>query len=248
MTEREKKKSTTNGVFDLFICGAKQEYDYILDNFGYDTSVVKHTGLARYDGLVNKPKNQILVMPSFRKWLNYTNDFENSEYFKMFNNLLNNKTLNDLLIKYDYKLLFYPHYEMQKYIGSFKSKNKNIIIADFADYDVQKLLIESRLLITDYSSVFFDFAYMKKPVIYYQFDVAKFREFHYSEAYFSYTDDGFGSVFDDEHQVISQIQQYFKSNFKVEDKYIKRTKSFFVFSDKNNCERIYRAINRLLES
>lgn len=52
--------------------------------------------------------------------------------------------------------------------------SKEIEIAKFKDYDVQQLLIELRILITDFSSVFFDFAYMKKPVIYYQFDRDKY--------------------------------------------------------------------------
>ena len=39
---------------DLFICGAKPEYDYILDKYGYDKSTVKYTGLARYDKLITK--------------------------------------------------------------------------------------------------------------------------------------------------------------------------------------------------
>ncbi|SUM33873.1 galactosamine-containing minor teichoic acid biosynthesis protein [Staphylococcus gallinarum] len=39
---------------------------------------------------------------------------------------------------------------------------------------VQSLLIEHDLLITDYSSVSFDFTYMNKPVIFYHFDVKRF--------------------------------------------------------------------------
>lgn len=43
-------------------------------------------------------------------------------------------------------------------------------------YDVQQLLKESLLLITDYSSVFFDMMYMNKPVIFYQFDENQYRK------------------------------------------------------------------------
>ena len=53
------------------------------------------------------------------------------------------------------------------------------VIADFDNYDVQQLLIDSRLLITDYSSVAFDFAYMKKKTIYCQFDLEKYRSEQY---------------------------------------------------------------------
>ena len=36
-------------------------------------------------------------------------------------------------------------------------------------------------MITDYSSVAIDFAYMKKPTLYYQFDEEKFRRGQYAQ-------------------------------------------------------------------
>lgn len=43
----------------------------------------------------------------------------------------------------------------------FKTESKHVKIADWEHYDVQQLLKESAFLITDYSSIFNDFAYMK---------------------------------------------------------------------------------------
>ncbi len=223
---------------DLFICGAEPEYRYILKNFGFSSDVVKYTGFARYDNLKNKEKNQILLMPTFRKWLNYTNDFTETEYFKSWNSLLNDNNLIDYLEKNNINLIFYPHYEIQKYITNFKSKSKNIIIANFKNYDVQQLLIESKLLITDYSSVFFDFAYMRKPVIYYQFDQKEFREKHYQKGYFDYEKMGFGPVCMNEKEVVENITK--ASNFNKE-----RITNFFQYNDTNNCKRIYDEIIKL---
>ena len=77
---------------DLFICGAMPEYKYMLNNYGYSENEIKYTGFARFDNLNNKStKNQILVMPTFRKWLNYVNDFKKSDYYQKWNKLLNNK-------------------------------------------------------------------------------------------------------------------------------------------------------------
>ena len=64
-----------------------------------------------------------------------------------------------------------------------------IIIADMK-YDVQQLLKESLLLITDYSSVFFDMMYMNKPVNFYQFDEKQYRKSHYKEGYLNYQNVG----------------------------------------------------------
>lgn len=48
-------------------------------------------------------------------------------------------------------------------------------------------------MVTDYSSVAFDFAYMKKSLVYAQFDREAFFEGQtYDEGYFNYETDGFG--------------------------------------------------------
>ena len=75
---------------------------------------------------------------------------------------------------------------MQKFGTVFCSKSHHIKIADEKGYDVQKLLMKAALLVTDYSSVSMDFAYMNKPIIYYQFDSSKYRENQLQEGYFKY--------------------------------------------------------------
>jgi len=228
---------------DLFICGAKPEYDFILNNFGYDKNIVKYTGFSRYDNLVSNEKNQILLMPTFRKWLNYESNFIDSDYYEKYNEILNNEKLDKMLEERKMKLIFYPHYEIQKNIHLFNTKFKNIIIADFKNYDVQKLLIESKVLITDYSSVFFDFAYMKKPVIYYQFDIDRFRKNHYDEGYFKYDKDGFGPVVNNLNSLVLEIGNSIDKG--VSDFYLKKINNFFEFDDKNNSKRIFEEINKL---
>ena len=92
-----------------------------------------------------------------------------------------------------------------KNVDSFDEiQNNSIIIAHKDDYDVQDLLIRSSVLVTDYSSVFFDFAYMGKPVIYYQFDEDEFRKNHYQEGYFSYREHGFGRVLKYENERLKE--------------------------------------------
>lgn len=52
--------------------------------------------------------------------------------------------------------------------------------------DVQALLKSAAFLVTDYSSIAFDFAYMYKPMVYFQFDQERFREGQYPSGYFRY--------------------------------------------------------------
>lgn len=54
----------------LFITSSKNEYESICTgNYGYDESVVKLTGLARYDKLKNNAQKSIAIIPTWRKKL-----------------------------------------------------------------------------------------------------------------------------------------------------------------------------------
>jgi len=116
------------------------------------------------------------------------------------------------------------------------------VIADFDHFDVQTLLKESAILISDYSSVAFDFAYMRKPVIYYQFDEELFFEKHYHRGYFDYTTIGFGDVCKKEADVIESISRICSQGMHIEERYSERVNRFFPLYDTSNCERIYQLI------
>lgn len=241
------KEITSNKVdIDLFISGAYKEYNYLLKNFGYTKETVKCTGLARFDNLIDNSKNQILVMPTWRKYLfNISIEkFQESNYCKQFNKLINDKKLHSFLEKTNTYLYFYQHYEIQKYITAFKTTSKRVIIATKEDYDIQELLKNSSVLVTDYSSVFYDFAYMNKPIIYYQFDYKDFYSKHYNQGYFDFEQDGFGPVAYDHKKIIEQIINSY--NNKNQSKFTKRSSEFFGYNDRNNCKRIFNEIKKII--
>ncbi|MDD7182833.1 CDP-glycerol glycerophosphotransferase family protein [Peptostreptococcus porci] len=115
-------------------------------------------------------------------------------------------------------------------------------MADREEYDVQTLLKESLMMITDISSVAFDFAYMKKPLVYYQ----KVPDDKYNKGYFDYIEDGFGEVILDEENLIDTIESYFNNGFEMKDKYVKRVDESFNIRDNNNSQRIFDAIIDLI--
>ena len=234
-----------NVKLNLFICGALPEYEYVQHNFKHPNKVVQYTGLARFDELYDiKLKKQVLVMPTWRMYLwNLSEEqFINSKYYKELQKILINNHLIKTLEKYNYELVFYPHYEIQKYINLFTSFSNKIKIASFHECDIQELLKESSLLITDYSSVFFDFAYMEKPIIYYQFDKEEYFDKHYKEGYFDYDKSSFGEVVSWEEDLIKSISRTLDKNCELDGSYQKRIDEFFVLKDKDNCERIFNEI------
>ena len=171
-----------------------------------------------------------------------------SEYVTRWNGILQNRQLIDALNKEGYTLVFYPHFEMQKNIHMFSSIDPAVVIADFAHFDVQQLLKESQLLLTDYSSVFFDVGYMKKTSIYYQFDKEKFCSQHYKAGYFDYETMGFGEVVQTEEDCIELLVDYLENQCAIKKEYEARAASFFELHDTHNCERIYLEIKKLDET
>ena len=110
----------------------------------------------------------------------------------------------------------------------------------------QKYFKESALLITDFSSVAFDFAYLRKPIIYTQFDIDTFFEGQvYNKGYFEYERDGLGPVCYDYESTIKTIIEYIEKDCVIEDKYLERINNLYAYNDQNNCKRVYEEILEL---
>lgn len=236
-----------NTYFKIFICGAKPEYEFVKEKYGYEDEV-KYTGLARFDNLHNtKPdSNVILYMPTWRRWLDTKEKLIGSEYYKKIMSFINSKELENLLNEKDKYLYFCPHGGLRDFKEVFYTNNSRVKIIDISKVDIQKTLIEGSLLITDFSSLHTDFAYMKKPIIYYQYDEKDFKEKHYGKnkynTYYDFRKDGFGEVVNDEKNLLIEIDNNIESNFKEDEKYVERIRKFFELYDNKNCERIYEVI------
>ena len=241
----------------MFICGAKPEYDYVREYFGYPDDNVKYTGFCRFDDYhsVDVNRKHIVLMPSWREWIGSKNEFsdvfedtsvfENTEYYRKYQSLINNKKLAAYLKDNDLTLYFYPHRNMQQFIESFSTDCENIRIVSSKEADIRALLMESAVMITDYSSVAIDFAYMKKPVIYYQFDEERFRKAQYEKGYFDYRDSGLGVVLTEEDDVVEELIEIYGNGLEPDAAFLKAHGQFFPLFDDNNCERVYEAIKSI---
>ena len=234
-----------NCKFRYFICGAKREYDFIKEKFGYPDENVIYTGFARFDNLYDNNVNckQILIMPTWRNWLGReTNSlgekivFEETDYYKNWITFLNDENFIKYIEEQKLKVLFYLHMNMQKFLDCFKVKSNNIEIVSM-NTDIQKTLKESALMITDYSSVYMDFAYMNKPVLYFQFDYEEYREKQLQPGYFDYNENGFGPVCNTKDDLVESFIDIYNNG--LDKKYIERMNDFFEIKDQKNCERIF---------
>ena len=189
-------------------------------------------------------------MPTWRRWLDSTHnseEFEASDYYKNWHCLLNDERFLNLAKENDLEICFYVHPKLNRFVGSFDEiKNVNFLNSK-AGSDVQTHLKQAAIMITDFSSVFFDFAYMRKPAIYFQFDEDEFYKSHYKKAYFDYREDGFGEVVKNKDETIEELKDIIQNDLKIKDNYFSRCEQFFPLYDEKNCERIYEAIMEIIK-
>jgi CDP-glycerol glycerophosphotransferase (TagB/SpsB family) len=229
----------------FFLTSAKLEYESIFKyDYNYDKSVVQLLGLPRYDGLENaKDKKQIIIMPSWRRDLTGKSKeyVKKSEYFRHFNSLINNEKLIQKARENNYEIIFRPHPNVYYYIDLFDENDYVKIDHDKIKY--QTLFNNGSLLITDYSSVAFDFAYLYKPVLYYQYG----SDYHFDaeNSFFDYEEMGFGEISKSENELVDLIIEYIENDCKIKEKYSKRIDGFYEFRDRNNCMRVYDKIRSI---
>ena len=248
-----------NTRMTLFTCSAEPEYRFVLDNFGYPPGQVVLTGLCRHDTLtaMKEPGKTILVMPTWRKWLAHpetikeafedTPDFSSSNYLRSWQKLLDDKALHSLLEQTDYHLIFCPHRNMEPFLRHFRANHAKITIKRWSGQDIQALLTAADVLVTDYSSVSLDFAYMDKPLVYYQFDREHFHQQHLPSGYFNYENNGFGPVCHQPGDVSEQLAAFVLNQVpKMNEVYDRRRNQFFTFRDQNNCQRVFEAIEQIM--
>lgn len=249
---------------DLLVTSTYAECDSIKNNgspYIFTNREVKLTGLPRHDALWEKNAEQIvnnktiLIMPTWRNWivgelLEETNErtrnieFEKSDYFKFWYSLLQSKFFKSILDKYGFSVIFAPHKNIEMYLDSFNLPSYIEVWDSNSKGSIQDLFIESSFMITDYSSVAFEMAYINKSTIYYQFDEDEiFSGNHtYQRGYFNYERDGFGPKVNTEHELLVEIENLCRSEGVIHKKYLKRIQDTFVHQDNLNSQRVYDAL------
>ena len=214
----------------MFLTVSDLERDSMVNgHYNYEEDRIPVLGFPRYDNLKNDPQKEILFIPTWRRNLDNPEDILKSDFLKSINSFLSNERLIKKAKELGYKVVFRPHPELWKFLDFI---NLDDVVLSEGPY--QEMFKTASVMITDYSSVAFDFAYLKKPVIYYQDG-----EYHYGEGYYDYETMGFGKVVFDEDELIDKVIEYMENDCRMEDEYVKRVDSFFKFTDKNNCKRVY---------
>lgn len=211
------------------------------------------TGYPRYDKLYNVEidKKEIFFMPTWRNWIRPENtNIEETDYFKNIVGLITDDTLNKYLEIKDVKLNIYIHQLMHDYFEKFNDVKlgTNVKILP-KDADITKELMKSSLLVTDYSSVSYDYLYINKPIVFFQFDKNEYEQ--KVGSYVDLENDLFGEVAYNVKECVNKIVKIANNNYKhddeIQEKVNKLKNKFLTYTDKENCKRVYELIIKKLE-
>ena len=251
-----------NQVFDLVPVSSQFEAQ-IKQSWGFSQNKLIVTGLPRFDELLRKrdaqsmPENfgakvaKILYMPTWRDWLpSKGSNLHESGFYAEVVNFLMSPELNELLSQHNVFIYVHLHIIMQNHLASMAAglaDLSNVCVLPLGT-DLQDEIVDSQLLITDYSSVAWDYLYLNKPVLFYQFDLPKFNQYRGS-----YIDmkDLFGPVAYDTHSAIELTTRFIRNDFdcaEYSEMMAQWQKKVFPYRDAKNCQRTTEAIFNILNT
>ncbi len=235
--------------FDLFITTASRERFSIVDTpaYGYSGETVVLSGLPRHDRLENRTEKLLTFMPTWRQYLCsgknaktgewiLAKGFENSNFVTHLRAALSSSKLLNAAECLGYRIQFLPHPLLASGVSLLSFDPRIRILSSGTAY--RDVFAESAVCITDWSSSVFDFAWLGKPVVYYQPEDDR----HYIDGYFDYEKDGFGPVTHSANELVDILVLMMERGCRMEEPYRTRAASFFAFHDQNNCRRVFDAI------
>lgn len=235
-------KYVTDFETDVFCVSSEREKAFIVNDLGYDPAEIAVTGLARFDRLfaddVIATPGQVLVMPTWRPWLTNEDAFAQSAFREQWRALLSDPRLAALREQRGVRVLFYLHSNMSKYADEFRLPGVEFV--PHGTRPIQDLLKESSVLVTDYSSPAFDFAFLGKPVIFFQFD--RGRMFGKTGGHMDIDAELPGMLAGHVDQVVERLETVTAPGFELEDTYRQSVATFLTHRDQRNCERITVAV------
>ncbi|SEG25743.1 CDP-glycerol glycerophosphotransferase, TagB/SpsB family [Butyrivibrio sp. Su6] len=226
------------------ITSGKQEYEYMLkSNRQIDASHLWLTGLPRFDLLESRSKKMIGIAFTMRHKLlgQDPKKVMDTEYFRTIGRLFEDQEIRSFLASNGYELRIKMHPEMEYFEEYLPAVVKEKIYRG----TYQSFVEESMLLVTDYSSIAFDFAYLGKAVIYYQFDDTYYDNPYTSKGKYDY-ENGLGPLTIDYDAFLDVLKKMVLNQCKLEEKYRQRAKEFFAYMDRSNCQRVYEKVKSVI--
>ncbi len=252
---------------DLFVTSTPGEYESIAGDetpYVFTSKETVLTGLPRFDRLHAKAQqihgdacDLILVAPTWRNWLVpplapgsqrrvIDDTFFATEYAQLWTAFLRSEALQELAERTGKRIAFLPHPNIQPILPRMDLP-EHVLALSFDGEDVQEYFARAAVLVTDYSSMAFNTAYMDRPVVYFQFDAERVMAGgHVGRAgYFRYERDGFGPVVTGVEGAVAAIGDIAGNGYRSTSQFQGRIDAAFPLRDGRCSERVTAAIEGL---
>ena len=172
-------------------------------------------------------KKIVLYAPTFRSEMSYAkkhidNSDEICEYIQ---HIVENMPEN-------YVMFFKAHSNL---IAYFKDNRKITDLFLFDDFETNKVLSVTDVLITDYSSVFFDYLCTKRPIIFFTYDRAQYEG---ERGFLFPLSEVPGRLCDTEEEVVDSLKQINSGEYDYDEKYAKFLEKFAYRDDGGATKRV----------
>lgn len=202
-----------------------QTWDYLISQNNYSTEIFKKAfgfekeileiGYPRNDILFRKNNKEDIIkikdslgLPQDKRIILYAPTWRDNEYHGngryRFNTGLDFPLLMKEL-KEDTVLVVKYHYLIKDAIDW--SNYKGFVYDFDKDYDISLLYLASDMLITDYSSVMFDYSILKRPMMFYCYDLCEYKD-TLRGFYFDFMNEAPGPVVETTKALIDSIKEY----------------------------------------
>ena len=243
-------------AFDTSAVVVGTEYEktlYTDEDNCYLPSQIIPSGMPRYDDLKDDRRGQILFAPTWRPSLAgkkvktgaslHNPEFVHSAYYQLYNRILTDPKLLETARDHGYKLCMFLHPKLSAQADDFLSNDVVKSINSAEDMDYVTIMRQSDLMVTDYSSVQYDFAYMRKPVVYYHDPALP----HWRTLPPEYEKILLGEIARSAEELVEVLCSYMESDCALKPEYRERIESFFLQKDRNSAKRLYEATRKLTD-
>ena len=238
-----------SNVWDYLISPNRYTTNVLKSAFGYEKEIYE-TGYPRNDILYNATQDKInqikndLNIPEDKKIILYAPTWRDDEFIDMgmirFKLQLELDKMKESLSD-EYILLIRTHYFIADKLDLTGAEGFAFDVSKYDD--IAELYLISDIMITDYSSVFFDFANLKRPILYYTYDLEKYENV-LRGFYIDIHEDVPGPLLKTTEEIIDAIEHIDEINAEYHDKYEKFYERFCSIEDGNASKRIVDIIRK----
>ena len=254
ISEIRKRNDLDASRFDYFISPSRYATEKFISAFNLEklgkSNIIIEEGYPRNDSLFNYSEDKVnnikkkLNVPLDKKVIFYLPTFRDNQHKSgvgyVYDLMIDFESLRKKF-KDKYVFLFSSHYFVANKINVDKYKDFVINVSGYDD--INELYIISDIIMTDYSSIFFDFANLKRPMIFYMYDLKLYK--NQLRDFYIDIDELPGPITQTQAELESVLENIDKIKLKYQDKYKKFNKCFNYLDDGNASLRVIKKIFKI---